>query len=155
MKPRPRQRPRLPPCAWRKQVERVAIPQIPAPPRRTLGFSCSALPVERHSCRTRGCTWNTSSDRDLSSGRCLPAGRSRPCTQRAAGCILWKCLYTVRDWLLGVPSLFTYFVVEKLNLAADSLVGQPTCHFQNSAGAQPCTIPRQKEHNSDFYQQPV
>lgn len=104
------------PAHREKQVERVALPQIPAPPRRTTGFSCSALPVGRHSCRTRGCTWNTSSGRDLSSGRCLPAGRSRPCTQRTVGCILSKCLHTIRDSLkqpIGVPSLFTYFEVGK------------------------------------------
>lgn len=41
------------------------------------------------------------------------------------------------------------------NKAVDGLVDQPTRHFQDSAGAQLCTISRPKEHNSDFYQRPI
>lgn len=69
------------PLSRRKQVKQASLPRTPVPPRRTLGSSYSALPVEPHSCQTRGCMWNTSSDRVLSSGKCLRAGHSHPCTQ--------------------------------------------------------------------------
>lgn len=70
------------PLRQRKQVKQASLPQTPVPLRRTLGSSCSALPVEPHSCQTRGCMWSTSSDRALSSGRCPLAAHSHPCTQK-------------------------------------------------------------------------
>lgn len=79
------------PIAQRKQVKQASLPQIPVPLRRTPGSSYSALPVGPHSCQTRGCMWSTSSDRALSSGKCLQAGHSRPCTQNSK--VKWSIRY--------------------------------------------------------------
>lgn len=67
----------------RKQVNRASLPQTLAPRRWMLGFSCTALPVEPHSCRTLGCTWSTSSDTALSSGKYLQPEHARPCRHQS------------------------------------------------------------------------
>lgn len=86
----------------RKQVNRASLPQTLAPQRWMLGFFCTALPVEPHSCRTLGCTWSTSSDTALSSGKYLQPEHARPCRHHRV-----KEIIFVRDgWMFHLSTLF-------------------------------------------------